>query len=92
MTIIDLYKYERSDGGINVSPIEPTGVDYTKMIRLIADEGMLLTNDGENFSPCADVESAEGWREVYDNGTPVDEATTTDLYNALSEMGVDVSD
>ena len=63
MQIIKLYKYEREDGGITVSPNKPD-VEYTEMYRLIADEGKVLTKDGENFTPCADVESIDGWYEV----------------------------
>lgn len=91
MTVIDLYKYKREDGGITVSPEKPTGADYTKMVRLIADAGALLTN-GETLTPCVDVENADGWYEVGEDGKSLNEATTDDLYNALSEMGVDVSD
>ena len=62
MQIITLYRYTRPDGGISVSPIKPN-VEYTKMVRLIADEGKALT-DGTNTTTCIDVSSAEGWIEI----------------------------
>lgn len=62
MQIITLYRYTRPDGGISVSPIKPN-VEYTEMVRLIADEGKALT-DGTNTTTCTDVSSAEGWTEI----------------------------
>lgn len=62
MQIINLYKYERADGGITVSPIKPD-CEYTEMYRLVADEGKVLTN-GEIVTSCIDVESTEGWVEI----------------------------
>lgn len=61
MQIIALYRYTRPDGGISVSPIKPN-VEYTEMVRLIADEGKTLT-DGTNTTTCIDVSSTEGWTE-----------------------------
>ena len=63
MQIINLYKYTRPDGGVTVSPVRPEG-EYEPMYRLVADEGMALTKDGENLTSCADVNSTEGWYEV----------------------------
>ena len=62
MQTITLYRYTRPDGGISVSPIKPN-VEYTEMVRLIADEGKILT-DGTNTTTCTDVSSAEGWTEI----------------------------
>ena len=62
MQIIPLYKYEREDGGITVSPIKPD-CEYTEKYRLVADEGKVLTN-GEIITSCTDVESTEGWNEI----------------------------
>lgn len=89
MQIVNLYKYRREDGGVTVSPVKPEGVEYTMKFRLIADDGKALTRDGVELTPCCDVDSSDGWYEV-DNPS-LDEVTTEDLYNALSEMGVDVS-
>lgn len=62
MQTITLYRYTRPDGGVTVSPIKPN-VKYTEMVRLIADEGKILT-DGTNTTMCIDVSSAEGWTEI----------------------------
>jgi hypothetical protein len=42
MKIITLYRFIREDGGVTVSPKEPA-TDYTLLLRLIADEGKVLT-------------------------------------------------
>lgn len=63
MEIIKLYKFIRPEGGVTVSPIMPEG-EYTEMMRLVADEGKLLTKDEENFTSCVDAGSADGWYEV----------------------------
>ena len=65
MQIIALYKYEREDGGITVSPVKPD-TEYAEMFRLVADEGKALTKDGKELMPCVDVDSADDWREVDD--------------------------
>lgn len=62
MQTITLYRYTRPDGGVTVSPIKPN-VEYTEMVRLIADEGKILT-DGTNTTTCTDVSSAESWTEI----------------------------
>ena len=62
MQTITLYRYMRPDGGISVSPIKPN-IEYTEMVRLVADEGKALT-DGTNTTMCIDVSSAEGWTEI----------------------------
>lgn len=63
MIIKELYRYEREEGKITVSPIKPE-CDYTLRYRLIAEEGKELTKDGENFTSCVDVESPDDWYEV----------------------------
>lgn len=65
MQIKKLYKFTRSDGGISVSLEKPPeNREYVSLLRLVADEGKILTNDGKTFCPCIDVESADGWSEV----------------------------
>ena len=64
MQIKTLYKTVRPDGGVTVSPYKPESEEYTEMLRLIADDGKLLTQDGQVTSPCTDVETADGWYEV----------------------------
>ena len=62
MKITKVYKYRRKSGGITISTHKPI-CEYEELFRLIADEGKLLTN-GEVSTPCIDVESADGWREI----------------------------
>ena len=39
-----LYRYLREDGGYTISPVKPEGTAYTMRYRLIAEEGMAITN------------------------------------------------
>ena len=64
MQIKTLYRYKRADGGITVTPEKPEGIEFSEKLRLIADEGKMLTTDGENLSPCVDVDDVAGWYEV----------------------------
>lgn len=81
MQTITLYKYERGNGGVTVSPIQPDA-EYTVMYRLVADDGKMLVN-GDVITSCIDVESTDGWTET-------DEATEADYQAALAEFGVEV--
>lgn len=84
MEIIKLYKYIRPEGGVTVSPIMPEG-EYTEMMRLVADEGKLLTKDGENLTSCVDTDTADGWYEVdepEETDVPIEEVISDDsLYS-----------
>ena len=60
-----LYRYEREGGGVTVSTEKPTG-EYTEALRLIADDGKLLTLDGEKLCAGIDVDDPTGWYEVDD--------------------------
>ena len=61
MQIVNLYRYEREPEKITTSPIKPDdGIDYTIIYRLIADEGMAIT-DGTSIVECVDTNSSEGW-------------------------------
>ena len=64
MQNITLYRYNRPDGGVTVSPVKPEG-EYTEMFRLVADEGMLLT-DGNNTTICTDTDNPSVWYEIED--------------------------
>ena len=64
MTVKTLYKYEREDGKVTVSPIMPEDKPYTEMYRLIADEGMVLTHNGEIVGEVIDTDTTAGWDEV----------------------------
>lgn len=60
-----LYRFKRANGGITVSLIKPN-CEYTELFRIIADEGKLVTKDGENLYSVIDVDSTEGYYEVED--------------------------
>lgn len=62
MEIRTVYKYDRGNRKITVSPAKPD-CDYTEMYRIIAGEGMSVTQDGVSFYSCVDTDSAEGWIE-----------------------------
>lgn len=64
MQKITLYRFIRPEGGVTVSPVKPKG-EYTELYRLVADEGMVLT-DGENFTTCTDTDNPDVWSEVAD--------------------------
>lgn len=61
-----LYRYQRADGGITVSPIKPETDNFEICNRLIADNSKMLTTDGKTLYPCIDVDNVEGWYEVDD--------------------------
>lgn len=75
MQIKTLYRYKRADGGITISPDKPEGIEFSEKLRLIADEGKMLTTDGENLSPCVDVDDITGWYEV-DSPEEIEKAVT----------------
>jgi hypothetical protein len=97
MQTINLYRYTRENGGITVSTIQPD-VEYTTLYRLVADEGMTLTN-GTITTSCVDTDDISVWTEIVDtqndnmkNEEVVDEneATIEDYQNALREVGVNI--
>lgn len=67
MQKMTLYRFTRPDGGVTVSPVKPDG-EYTEMFRLVADEGMVLT-DGVTTTTCTDTENPDVWQEVEDAET-----------------------
>lgn len=88
MEKITLYRYNRSDGGVTVSTEKPEA-EYTELFRLVADEGMTLTN-GNAVTTCVDTDDVTPWAEVEDLGEDYDqdEATDADYQAALRKMGV----
>lgn len=66
MTIKNLYKIIRADGGVTISTTKPDG-DYIPYLRLIADDGKAMTN-GILSCPAIDVpEGDQGhWTEIED--------------------------
>lgn len=64
MQVITLYRYERPEGGITISPVAPEGnIGYTTKLRLIADEGKVLAKDGVTY-PAVDTDTEAGWEEI----------------------------
>lgn len=78
MQVIKLYKYNRTGGGVTVSPIKPD-CEYTELVRLVADEGKVLTNDGDIITSCIDTETVDGWHEI-------DEPIEDDKYQEGEEV------
>lgn len=64
-----LYTYLGTNGTIT-SPVHLEDVYYIRKIRLIPEEGCLLTKDGENFysSRVVPEEDVDLWEEVIGQG------------------------
>ena len=87
MQTVTLYRYTRPDGGVTDSPVKPEGA-YTVRYRLIAEEGMVLTN-GTTTAACVDVDSPEGWTEIAD---PCGQSEIETYKAALNELGVETEE
>jgi len=90
MEIKKLYKYTRPDGGTSTSPVQPDG-EYVEMVRLVADEGKVLTKNNIEFYACVDTDSSEGWYEVDDtqsdlNSDPDGQISDDELIAMLEEV------
>lgn len=72
MQILSLYRYTRPDGGVTVSTVKPD-TEYTELTRLVAGEGMVLT-DGTTVTSCTDTDNPGAWNEVED--TEITESET----------------
>lgn len=91
MQVKTLYRITRPDGGTTVTPNKPTDAPYTETYRLIADEGMVLT-DGVNTYGCIDTNDTSKFTEIEDNSEDFQGATEQDYQEALTEMGVNLND
>jgi hypothetical protein len=93
MIIMNTYKYYEDERHYCVSPVKPD-CEYTEAVRLIAEEGHAVTNDGINYYYCIDVDSADGWLEIPGEWTEegvfitADNATEADYLEALAKLGV----
>ncbi len=67
MQKVNLYRYEDENGVVTITPNPRTETDIPSRLRLVADEGMLLT-DGNTETPVIDIlpEEAENWHEITD--------------------------
>ena len=85
MQKVDLYRYEDSNALV-ITPNKRNETDNPSRMRLIADDGAVLTN-GDTETAVVDVtlDEIELWQEIGSG----DEATTEDLYTALAELGVE---
>jgi hypothetical protein len=71
MQKLNLYRYTRENGGITTSLQKPTNTEYDIIYRLVADEGKVLTTDGENLTPCVDIEVAD-FPKWYETDEPIE--------------------
>ena len=83
MTIKQLYEIIRPDGGVTISTAEPDG-PYVPYLRLIADEGKILTN-GTVQVPAVDVPFGDQglWTEIDDED---EEMTAEEIAAAIEEV------
>ena len=83
MTIKSLYKIIRPDGGVTISTAQPDG-DYVPYLRLIADDGKVMTN-GTVKAPVVDVPDGDQglWEEIDDEDQ---EMTAEEIVAALEEV------
>ena len=63
MEIKELYRYTREEGGVTVSTEKPN-CEYEITYRIIAGEGMEVTQDGVNTYCCVDTDDVNGWYEA----------------------------
>lgn len=54
MTVMTLY----TGGGVSLSPVPGEGRIESEYVRLVADEGMVVS-DGETFTECIDIRSSD---------------------------------
>lgn len=89
MQIIDLYKYEESNGVVTITPNKRNETDTPSRARLVADEGAILVN-GNTEAEVVDVmlDEVDLWHEI--NGH--NEATEADYINALEDLGVNFNE
>lgn len=84
MQLINLYHYTRPNGGVTVSTIKPDD-EYTELYRLVADEGMILT-DGVTKTICVDTSDVFVWTEILDDTKIEDEMHN----NMTSELTAEI--
>lgn len=86
MQKVNLYRYEEPNGMVSITPTPRAETDKPSRMRLIADEGYVLTN-GTTETIAIDVmlDEVDLWSENT-------EATETDYINALEELGVNFNE
>lgn len=76
MTILQLY----TGGGISLSPLNGDGRYLSDYVRLIADDGKMLTN-GERTALCLDVlvNDASNWTEIDAPAEEIDDSEAVEI-------------
>lgn len=77
MKTVPLYRFTRPDGGLTVSPVKPDAA-YTELVRLVADEGCILTN-GTTTTACVDTDNPDAWTEVTELSELEEKAAAYDI-------------
>ena len=68
MQKVNLYRYEEQDGSVTITPTQRKKTDKPYKLRLVADEGMVLTNgEVQTYVIDIDFSEEENWREETDN-------------------------
>lgn len=77
MQKVKLYRYEEESGIVTITPNVRAETDTPSRLRLVADDGMILT-DGSMNTPVVDIifEEESNWHEI-----------TDEEYMALQEAG-----
>ena len=67
MQRVNLYRYEEENGVVTITPTPRTETDTPSRLRLVADEGMILTDDNTK-TPVVDIlpEEEPNWHEITD--------------------------
>ena len=67
MQKVNLYRYNDANGVVTISPNKRAETDVPNGLRLVADEGMLLT-DGNTETPVVDItfDEESNWHEIPD--------------------------
>lgn len=86
MQKVNLYRYEDENGRVTITPIPRAETDTPSRMRLIADEGHILTNGiTETIAIDVMLDEVDLWSENT-------ETTETDYINALEELGVNFNE
>lgn len=75
--------------GVSLSPVNAEGRTLSKYVRLVAEDGMAITN-GTAVSPCVDVLAEDASKWVDCELPPEEPQTTEEKYNALVEALTEV--
>ena len=80
MTELKLY----TGGGVSMSPMDGEGRKLSAHVRLVAEDGMAITN-GKTVTTCADVHASDvtNWKDCED---PTEEADEVSAEEALAEL------